>query len=50
MLLIALIGLVVVWVTVIALVVAVCVGAARGDRQLRESRAGRPGFLRLIAG
>ena len=50
MLLIALIGLAVLWVAVVAMVVALCVGAAQGDRQLREARTGRPGFLRLIAG
>jgi hypothetical protein len=53
MLLIALIGLVVVWVAVIAVVVALCVGAAQGDRQLRDGQAAGTsgsGLLRLIAG
>jgi hypothetical protein len=50
MLLIAMIGLAIVWVVVVAIVVALCMGAAQGDRQLRDGQTGSTGFLRLIAG
>jgi hypothetical protein len=47
MLLIVLAGLIVVWVVVVAAVVALCVGAADGDRQLGNAGAGRT-LLRLV--
>jgi hypothetical protein len=50
MLLILLAGLLVVWVAVIVAVVALCAGAARGDRELRDARSDGGRRLRLIAG
>lgn len=50
MLTIVLIGLAVVWVVVTVIVVALCMGAAEGDRQMSDERAGAASLLRLIAG
>jgi hypothetical protein len=49
MLLIAVIGLAILWTVVVAVVLALCVGAALGDRQVRDGPARRTRF-RLIAG
>ena len=56
MLLIALIALLAVWGTVVAIVLGICVSAGRGDRELRHEHAfthsvrsgGKP-VLRLVA-
>ena len=56
MLLIALIALLAVWGTVVAVVLGICVSAARSDRELRgpdipaTARAGSAPALRLITG
>jgi hypothetical protein len=48
-LLIAFMAIVFVWASVIAVVVAVCVSAARGDRTALPRHARRPRAFRLVA-